>query len=1795
MDPMATSLPPLQPGKTRRTDNNSANYMRASLPSPNTLPPLSTTEGSPDSHQSVNLGKAVNGGKDNAVYTTKYNLLTFLPIAIREQFRRNGNVYFLCIGGLMLVGEYYPDLYNTSVNPWTTLGPLAFVVTISLLQEGMADLKRRTSDFDNNNHPCVVLRRDDDIGKCNRIKNIYDGNDIIVKLLTQVKPSARRKSLDIASPSMADNVSTANIAFASTKRKDIRVGEIVLIRNREMVPADIVILGSSGENGSAYVETSQIDGETNLKLRKSPKLPDGAIIVSTPKGLGGDQAESYQHPKFESISQAVKRITRLSHLGYPNGVSILNDPSNVSSNDHNSFRPPARQPSLMEMAKSMSMTKEVVDKYDPKIRPGTKYITTLTSEQPNASINTFLGKITLPPTNPRTTGVNIPLDVNNFLLRGAALRNTDWVIGVACFTGADTKLVRNSVKTPSKFSRLDILVNRTVILIFSVLLIFVIGLGFSFSKVHNERFDTLFYIGLNKDKTEPWPYLSGLEAPKWSSKPQNAFQSMLNFVTLLNNFIPLSLYVTVEIATMFMIFLIRSDKNMYHKETDTCAVARSTIVSDLGQVQYIFSDKTGTLTQNVMQFKRCSVDGMMFGAPVEKSAPLRRDSGTDFLCQEFHPLKKLLVGLVTVSHENVSNELSETGLSRLSKSEASVGAEPLTFNAEMFLRVMSICHTVVVEKELDPSGIGANKSEGDSVNSGMSGLLNLWKRPRTVTEDSVNNSFMPIRESPEEGIETTTGSSFEFDPYTENDYGSQNISGISAVPNGSNGAPGGYTYQAESPDEEALVSAASTEYGFQLTRRDADGLTIKCGHPSLLSNKAIANGLKNGTTSAKILASQTASPQLNANTFPSLNQGRSDLDCVEVDLDHDLEMISLNRPGEETWDILAVNKFDSTRKMMSVVVQSPPELGSIYMLLCKGADSAMLDPNVCATNDHVMSTTPGEDEDGSAWESSNLLGIQAHLGAFASEGLRTLVLGIRILSEQECMNWVEKYNKASASLVSRDLLLTSLATEIEKNIHIVGTTAIEDKLQDGVPDTISNIAKAGIKLWVLTGDKRETAIEIGYSTKVLDPSMHLTDVSDGSVLRARALVAMEFMRLVKIGKLSIYQNDALQKQLESSFGHFFKRTRSLYRSTLRDYRRFYHKHLGTFCGFCNKDKCEKALHKISEEEAAEEDSYLLRKRVRSRVEEAIKEYRQSEEYQRSKEELVQSGSDRPLFNPMSTESDATNDSVVSGVFRRASSAINESLKRQNTEKELRSITIASMTSNGIADLKQNSTDESEVPHNFIDEDILSLQSFVPGTTEEFKSYFNKKKRTYLERMFATDRDVRKGTLYKHLTKQKKEILQDGHLTDFEALPMVSSTKEKKGMNQYQRRALVIEGAALAHFLGDPCYEEMLFAVASCCESVIACRVSPRQKSLLVKLVRDFVEPSPVTLAIGDGANDVGMIQEAHVGVGISGLEGQQAVNASDFAIAQFRFLEELLLVHGRWNFIRLSKVILFSFYKNALLASLLICYSPTVLFSGTPLFDEWIIGCFNFVSTWPILFLGFFDRDLERDYTKRNPHLYAAGPANESLCLRATLRWAMLVGVHALIIYFFSNGILGGVGAGMSSAFKGLMHNKSVHGDGEGDNIQVYGTLIFVCLNWILAIKVLFESSSIIHGHGFWPAFVCRKNVSEGFFSRVAYTWHGVFWMSTFFLIVGLLIYQIIARRGLNTDAYSVTPFVGIPYHMFETRAITFMALIAVILSAVAADVVMKVFSNMFYPTQTQIHKEIQRKERQRENTDNTY
>jgi phospholipid-transporting ATPase len=215
----------------------------------------------------------------------------------------------------------------------------------------------------------------------------------------------------------------------------------------------------------------------------------------------------------------------------------------------------------------------------------------------------------------------------------------------------------------------------------------------------------------------------------------------------------------------------------------------------------------------------------------------------------------------------------------------------------------------------------------------------------------------------------------------------------------------------------------------------------------------------------------------------------------------------------------------------------------------------------------------------------------------------------------------------------------------------------------------------------------------------------------------------------------------------------------------------------------------------------------------------------------------------------------------------------------------------------------------------------------------------------------------------------------------------------------------------------------------------------------------------VTLAIGDGANDVGMIQEAHVGVGISGKEGKQAVNASDFAIAQFRFLETLVLVHGRWNFFRLSTVVMFSFYKNAVMAGMLIVYNAETLFSGTPLFDEWIISVLNFVAAAPITILGLFDRCLDKGYVRRNPEVYQPTRQNELITFRVFIRWVILTFGHVFALYYGSISQLSGAG-GMTSAFGGLMGNDETPGEGEGGDLQSVGTVSFTCLVLVLAYKV---------------------------------------------------------------------------------------------------------------------------------------
>uniref|UniRef100_A0A8C7DY96 Phospholipid-transporting ATPase n=1 Tax=Oncorhynchus kisutch TaxID=8019 RepID=A0A8C7DY96_ONCKI len=188
-------------------------------------------------------------------------------------------------------------------------------------------------------------------------------------------------------------------------------------------------------------------------------------------------------------------------------------------------------------------------------------------------------------------------------------------------------------------------------------------------------------------------------------------------------------------------------------------------------------------------------------------------------------------------------------------------------------------------------------------------------------------------------------------------------------------------------------------------------------------------------------------------------------------------------------------------------------------------------------------------------------------------------------------------------------------------------------------------------------------------------------------------------------------------------------------------------------------------------------------------------------------------------------------------------------------------------------------------------------------------------------------------------------------------------------------ALIIDGQTLKYALSFELRQAFLDLALSC-KAVICCRVSPLQKSEIVDMVKKHVKA--ITLAIGDGANDVGMIQTAHVGVGISGNEGMQATNSSDYSIAQFSYLEKLLLVHGAWSYNRVTKCILYCFYKNVVLYIIELWFAFVNGFSGQILFERWCIGLYNVIFTaLPPFTLGIFDRPCSQQNMLRFPQLYS--------------------------------------------------------------------------------------------------------------------------------------------------------------------------------------------------------------------------
>ena len=292
-------------------------------------------------------------------------------------------------------------------------------------------------------------------------------------------------------------------------------------------------------------------------------------------------------------------------------------------------------------------------------------------------------------------------------------------------------------------------------------------------------------------------------------------------------------------------------------------------------------------------------------------------------------------------------------------------------------------------------------------------------------------------------------------------------------------------------------------------------------------------------------------------------------------------------------------------------------------------------------------------------------------------------------------------------------------------------------------------------------------------------------------------------------------------------------------------------------------------------------------------------------------------------------------------------------------------------------------------------------------------------------------------------------------------------------------ALVITGKALEYILENNNREQDFVNLGQMCDVVIACRVSPLQKALIVRLMRynaksggNTKAEQPMTLAIGDGANDVGMLLEAHLGIGISGKEGMQAVNNSDFAIAQFRYLRRLLLVHGRWNYLRSSRVFLYSFYKNIVLVFTMYWFLAYSAYSGQTLFTDWIYAGYNFYLGWPVIGIGLFNQDITAKTALKFPELYATGRLNLYLSVKNMFLWLTMAAATSIIIYF--GGLLTWAGSRVqvypsNSTYidKYALVTIPLSGnDGQFDGYAAFGTMIFFCLIATMQCKALFETNT---------------------------------------------------------------------------------------------------------------------------------
>lgn len=400
-----------------------------------------------------------------------------------------------------------------------------------------------------------------------------------------------------------------NHTFYETRWKNVRVGDIVKVHKDDYFPADLLLLSSSYEDGICYVETMNLDGETNLKLKHSLEA-----------------------------------------------TSHLRDDKSVDD-----------------------------------------FMAVIKCEDPNENLYSFVGTLYY-------DGIQYPLSIQQILLRDSKLKNTEFIYGVVVFTGHDTKVMQNATDPPSKRSKIERRMDKIIYILFSTLiLISFIGSFFFGIETKND---------ISHGRYRRW-YLRPDHATVFYDSERAPLAAFLHFLTALMLYgylIPISLYVSIEIVKVLQSVFINHDQDMYYEETDRPAHARtSNLNEELGQVDTILSDKTGTLTCNSMEFVKCSIAGTAYGrgvTEVELALVSRgRDGQTDDMPS------------VVLGHRSDGGG-SESSIKGFNFRDEHIEKgqwvnEPHSDIIQKFFRVLAICHTAIPDADKESGEVSYEAESPD--------------------------------------------------------------------------------------------------------------------------------------------------------------------------------------------------------------------------------------------------------------------------------------------------------------------------------------------------------------------------------------------------------------------------------------------------------------------------------------------------------------------------------------------------------------------------------------------------------------------------------------------------------------------------------------------------------------------------------------------------------------------------------------------------------------------------------------------------------------------------------------------------------------------------------------------------------------------------------------------------------------------------------------------------------------------------------------------------------------------------